>query len=54
MLFLSFCFFTKYLLWPLVQNKEYWNGLAIVPVMSVAFLNYWYEQFRKYWSDIEE
>jgi O-antigen/teichoic acid export membrane protein len=35
---LFFLFFYKILLWPLVKNKEYWNGLAIVPVMSVAFL----------------
>jgi O-antigen/teichoic acid export membrane protein len=34
---LAFLFFYKILLWPLVQNKEYWNGLTIVPVMSVAF-----------------
>jgi O-antigen/teichoic acid export membrane protein len=35
---LFFLFFYKILLWPLVKNKEYWNGLAIVPVLSVAFL----------------
>ena len=35
---LIFLFFYKILLWPLIQNKEYWNGLLIVPVMSVAFL----------------
>lgn len=35
---LFFLFFYKILLWPLVQNKEYWNGLVIVPIMSVAFL----------------
>ncbi|HPT20972.1 MAG TPA: oligosaccharide flippase family protein [Bacteroidales bacterium] len=35
---LGFLFFYKVLLWPLVQNKEYWNGLQIVPVMSLAFL----------------
>ena len=35
---LAFLFFYKILLWPLVQNKEYWNGLVVVPVLSVAFL----------------
>lgn len=35
---LGFLFFYKLLLWPLVQNKEYWNGLVIVPVMTLAFL----------------
>jgi O-antigen/teichoic acid export membrane protein len=35
---LGFLFFYKIILWPLVQNKEYWNGLLIVPVMSLAFL----------------
>jgi O-antigen/teichoic acid export membrane protein len=35
---LFFLFFYKIILWPLVQNREYWNGLAIVPVMSFAFL----------------
>lgn len=35
---LFFLFFYKILLWPLVQNKEYWSGTAIVPVMSFAFL----------------
>lgn len=35
---LGFLFFYKLLLWPLVQNKEYWSGLEIVPVMSLAFL----------------
>jgi O-antigen/teichoic acid export membrane protein len=35
---LIFLFFYKILLWPLIHNKEYWNGLLIVPIMSVAFL----------------
>jgi O-antigen/teichoic acid export membrane protein len=35
---LFFLFFYKILLWPVVHNKEYWSGLAIVPVMSMAFL----------------
>ncbi len=35
---LFFLFFYKILLWPLVQNKEYWSGMAIVPIMSFAFL----------------
>ena len=35
---LFFLFFYKILLWPLVQNKEYWSGTAIVPIMSFAFL----------------
>ncbi len=35
---LFFLFFYKILLWPIVHNKEYWNGLLIVPVMSMAFL----------------
>jgi len=35
---LFFLFFYKILLWPLVQNKEYWSGIVIVPVMSLAFL----------------
>lgn len=34
---LGFLFFYKVLLWPLVQNKEYWNGLSIVPLMSMSF-----------------
>ena len=35
---LFFLFFYKILLWPVVHNKEYWNGVLIVPVMSMAFL----------------
>ena len=35
---LFFLFFYKILLWPVVHNKEYWNGVLIVPVMSTAFL----------------
>lgn len=35
---LFFLFFYKIILWPVVQNKEYWNGVLIVPVMSFAFL----------------
>jgi O-antigen/teichoic acid export membrane protein len=35
---LFFLFFYKILLWPVVHNKEYWNGVMIVPVMSMAFL----------------
>ncbi len=35
---LFFLFFYKILLWPIVHNKEYWNGVLIVPVMSAAFL----------------
>jgi O-antigen/teichoic acid export membrane protein len=34
---LSFLFFYKILLWPLVRNKEYWDGLAVVPFLSIAF-----------------
>jgi O-antigen/teichoic acid export membrane protein len=35
---LFFLFFYKILLWPIVHNKEYWSGVQIVPVMSLAFL----------------
>jgi O-antigen/teichoic acid export membrane protein len=35
---LFFLFFYKIILWPVVHNKEYWNGVLIVPVMSMAFL----------------
>lgn len=35
---LFFLFFYKIILWPVVHNKEYWNGVQIVPVMSMAFL----------------
>jgi O-antigen/teichoic acid export membrane protein len=35
---LFFLFFYKILLWPIVHNREYWSGIAIVPVMSLAFL----------------
>jgi O-antigen/teichoic acid export membrane protein len=35
---LFFLFFYKIILWPIVHNKEYWNGVSIVPYMSTAFL----------------
>lgn len=35
---LFFLFFYKIILWPVVQNREYWSGVTIVPVMSFAFL----------------
>lgn len=35
---LFFLFFYKIILWPVVQNSEYWSGVIIVPVMSLAFL----------------
>jgi len=35
---LTFLFFYKILLWPIVRSSEYWSGVAIVPVMSMAFL----------------
>ena len=35
---LFFLFIYKILLWPLVQNNVYWNGVLIVPIMSLAFL----------------
>ncbi len=35
---LFFLFFYKIILWPLVHNKEYWNGMIIVPILSCAFL----------------
>jgi O-antigen/teichoic acid export membrane protein len=33
-----FIFFYKIPLWPLVQNKTYWEGLGIVPILCFAFL----------------
>jgi len=35
---LFFLFFYKIILWPVVQNRDYWSGVTIVPVMSLAFL----------------
>jgi O-antigen/teichoic acid export membrane protein len=35
---IGFVFFYKIPLWPLVKNKEYWDGLAIVPTLCFAFL----------------
>ena len=35
---LFFLFFYKILLWPIVYSSEYWSGVSIVPVMSMAFL----------------
>ena len=35
---IGFIFFYKIPLWPLVKNKEYWDGLAIVPLLCFAFL----------------
>lgn len=35
---LGFLFFYKILLWPLVQNKDYWTGVVIVPILSLTFL----------------
>jgi O-antigen/teichoic acid export membrane protein len=35
---LGFLFFYKILLWPLVQNKDYWSGVVIVPILSLTFL----------------
>ena len=33
-----FLFFYKIPLWPLVKNKEYWDGLMVVPVLCFAFI----------------
>jgi O-antigen/teichoic acid export membrane protein len=37
-LIIAFVFFYKIPLWPLVKNKEYWDGLTIVPILCFAFL----------------
>ncbi len=35
---IGFVFFYKIPLWPLVKNKEYWDGLSIVPLLCFTFL----------------
>jgi len=35
---IGFVFFYKIPLWPLVKNKEYWDGLSILPILCFAFL----------------
>ncbi len=37
-LIMGFLFFYKLPLWPLVQNREYWDGLSVVPVLCFAFI----------------
>ena len=37
-LILGFLFFYKIPLWPLVKNREYWDGLAVVPVLCYSFI----------------
>jgi O-antigen/teichoic acid export membrane protein len=35
---LGFLFYYRELLTPLVRNKDYWEGLAVVPVLSLSFM----------------
>lgn len=37
-LILGFLFYYKDLLWVVGKNKDYWEGLAVVPVLSLSFM----------------